>query len=55
VWPDVEIGARLDQVEMDVEAVGEHQRRAVRALPAGDPPLKKGSSHEICIHTFDRG
>ena len=25
----VEIGARLDQVEMHVEAVGEHQRRAV--------------------------
>ena len=24
----VEIGARLDQVEMDVEPVGEHQRRA---------------------------
>ena len=30
----VEIGARLDQVEMDVEAVGEHQRRAV--LHVGD-------------------
>jgi hypothetical protein len=26
---DVEIGARLDQVEVDVEPVGEHQRRAV--------------------------
>ena len=25
----VEIGARLDQIEMDVEAVGEHQRRAL--------------------------
>ena len=26
---DVEVGARLDQVEVDVEAVREHQRRAV--------------------------
>ena len=25
----VEVGARLDQVEVDVEAVGEHQRRAL--------------------------
>ena len=37
MWPgpfgrdhqDVDVGARLDEVEMDVEAVREHQRRAV--------------------------
>jgi len=27
--PALEVGARLDQVEMHVEAMGEHQRRAV--------------------------
>ena len=46
----VEIGARLDQVEMDVEAVGEQQRRALLMLGASSirvdvaPAIRRASA-----------
>ena len=67
VWPGpfgrdhqhVEIGARLDQVEMDVEAVGEHQRRAFlhvgRKFAAIDVGLQLvGRQHHHDVGPFGR-
>ena len=39
---DIEIGARLDQVEVDVEAVGERQRRAVAHVRAQMVAVQRG-------------
>ena len=49
---DVHVGARLDQVEMDVEAVGEEQRRALLhvglkvLLPDAGLELVGGQQHD---------
>ena len=56
----VEIGARLDQVEMDVEAMGEHQRGALlhvgRQLVAVDVGLQfVGRQHHHDIGPFGGG
>ena len=54
---DVEIGARLDEVEMDVEAVREHQRRALlhvgREFVAVDVRLQfVGGQHHHHVRPF---